>query len=229
MVIRPNKILSIGGEKSDITGVKLAELAEKCNLPIFYEGPPPSYPFYKRHDMDARRLATRRILEHSESLKSGWALVSRENAGNPTPLLTQYGNWTGDQNRLLLLREERLAKQGVDTLSLRQQTATEALWDSLLYYASCHEELYQNVFNLTSTVCRQYAIELGRYETFTYSGGGSWSRGDHTSDRYSAPTKYEFVKYRSDDLSYICIGKGLSVMAAFPEEDLSSVGIYFQR
>ncbi len=133
VVLRPAGMLS-GGRHVGVTVVKLRDLFQKD--PLGKSDPP----IFFRDWFDKEDFATK-----PEELKLGWTIVKKEVLGGSTDI-----GWH-DRDQLLRQYEAGLKGKSAKNVSVRRRTATEAVYDIMLYYVNTGDKLLLNMWDLTSS------------------------------------------------------------------------------
>lgn len=136
LVLRPDTMIR-GGREVPITLLDLQEVFKKD--PLGKSGSP----FY--HSSSGDWYKDEKFVKSTGEIKLQWSLVKKE-------LLDGSTNQTwNDQETLLKQYEGGLRRKGAAAVSVRRRTATEAAWDTMLYYASTGERLLGNVYDWGQT------------------------------------------------------------------------------
>lgn len=93
-------------------------------------------------------------------IKLGWALVKKD-------VLTGTTSKTwNDQEQILKQYEAGLKKKGAKNASVRRRTASEAVWDTMLYYSQGGEQLLERVYDWTQTRASVgYLVVVGFFDS----------------------------------------------------------------
>lgn len=148
----------INGQEEALTIMNFRELFRQDPVgniaTLFYSFRPDASDWYPQEDFAAK----------PGEIKLGWAIVKKELLPDSTGK-----NWQ-KQEEVLKQYANNLKSRGATNTQIKRRTATEATWDTLLYYATNKEQLLKTVYDWTSSRASDGGLVLVGY--FDSSGLG---------------------------------------------------------
>ncbi len=169
-------IASLGRRDPQLLPVTLINFRELFrndpNQKLFYSFRPEAYDWYLSED-----FATK-----NGEIKLEWALVKKDILEGTTSK-----KW-GQQDGVLKEYGKKLKQQGAINTEIRHRTATEAAWDTMLYYANTGEHLLEKTYDWTGSRTSDGLVDVGAFDSSGLNVNG-WDPGNSSSDVGVCPSR----------------------------------------